>query len=120
MTKDLIRLERHELRILHARVLKLRPLVHNARHARQGAAHSLAPLQTPHHDAVTIVIELTRTTSLERTEERHRKRTFSDFAQPFLAARQTFGRAQRSHHHVVCRRARRFASEVPEPAPSMA
>src|SRR6185436_15172932 len=87
--------------------------------ARQGAAHLLAPLQTPHHDAVTIVIELTRTASLERIEERHRKRAFLDFAQPFLATRQAFGRAQRSHHHVVCRRARRFAWEMPEPAASM-
>ena len=103
VTKEFVRFKRHELRILDARVLKLSPLIDNARHARQRTAHPLAPFQTPHHNAVTIVVELTRCTELERTEERNRKRTLVNDAQTFFAVRQLRRSAQRGHHDVVRR-----------------
>src|SRR6185369_13036894 len=116
VTKQLVRLKRHELRILDTRVLKLPPVVHNARHARQRAAHSFASLQTPNYNPVAIVVELTRSAQLERTEKRNRKRALVYDLRSFLTGGQTSRCAQRSHHNIFRRRARDLTGKMPEPA----
>jgi hypothetical protein len=87
VTKQLVRLKRDQLSVLDARVLKLSPFTDNSRHARQRTAHSFTSLQTPHHDPIPIVIELARSTQLERTKKRDRKRALLDDLQSFFARR---------------------------------
>src|ERR1700752_2355747 len=114
MTKEFVRFKRNQLCILHTRVLKLRPLVNNSRHAWQSAAHPCRSFETSHHNPIPIVVELPYTAPLESTKERDRKSALFENLQSFLARWQTRGRAQGGHYQVVRCRLRLFTGKVPE------
>src|SRR5215213_4412072 len=100
-------------------MLKLLPLVGDARHSRQGAAHSRNPLAAAHYDPVPVIIKLP-----DRALFKGRKKCDGDAAAfnnlfALVTTWQAMSGPQTGSHNVFRRAPLLLARKVPEPITGM-
>ena len=112
----MVGLQREQLGVAPRRVPKLLPLMGDAWHPRQGAAHLAVALGAAHHDAVAVVVEVCNRAFLQRGEERDRDGAVIEHRLGIgVAGRELLCCLHGGEHHIGAGSAGPLTGKVPKP-----